>query len=802
MGRSSKRKRSLSSGGAGPSASAAVGPQTLDLPRGEGGTTIDALPAETLLAVFAHLECPARQHAACVCRRWREALLDAAFCRRVAPGQCLSEALQLCRSGDTLICAPGMYQETLLVEVPLRLVAEDHWAWERERDRERRWQRRLQQQEQQQERQQQQGRVSGGGGAGAGGAAGARHGDAAPAATAAASGAGGISGSGSGRVVGGAGGAGAVLPRGAPLVGGRPAPSVTVIALRPPVAVMNSRCCFVGFEFHTGTAHNEVSICCFGPEGDAARFELCTFSGLTGLRVPYSKGPDTRLELHDCSLIGTTQTLAAVQMDAGRLHMDRCVVQNNSVGVEVGPAALARLARCDVRWCGTALVVDGCLALAHCRLWGNGKVGNVSTDARVRSAMQESAQLLAAVPAEGGAAAAAAAAAADGSLPQLEDGAGGSAAAGPAGTGGVAAAGAAGGRQRRTGARTQRAAAAAADVAGAAAGPGPSSAAAAAAAALAAAASPTRGTRLSARRGASPFSPILAGGAVAVASTSTAAEPGAGPSAGAGRGAGGSAAGGGGGGGPRAPPRAQVEALAAAGWAEVAAAFAARGSLVRVVDSEVAAPQLIMRAGLHKDVRKKARQLVRQVYGSLDDEAAPEWEVLVASDLDSDGDDPEDDPDVEDPDELELAAAAEEDDDMLADMMGDPLDAADDPELDESGEGEGEDEDSSGSSRSGGSSGSGSGSGGSGSEEGEGEGEGSEGGGCEGAGEGAGAAGAAGEEGEGGEAGEGEGEGEGEDEDWDGGEESSGGSGGSSSSGGGSSSSDEGESSSDDSDDE
>ena len=69
------------------------------------------------------------------------------------------------------------------------------------------------------------------------------------------------------------------------------------------------------------------------------------------------------------------QTLAAVQMDAGRLRMDRCVVQNNSVGVEVGPAALARLARCDVRWCGTALVVDGCLALAHCRLWGNGKVG-------------------------------------------------------------------------------------------------------------------------------------------------------------------------------------------------------------------------------------------------------------------------------------------------------------------------------------------------------------------------------------------------------------------------------------------
>lgn len=149
------------------------------------------------------------------------------------------------------------------MEVPLRLVAEDHWAWERQRDRERSRQRRLeerQKEREQQERQEQAtgrqlGRLSAGGAAGssggaAGGAASSKRGNAAAAIAVAAgggagTGAGGIRGSGSGRVVGGAGGAGGgggvVPPRGAPLVGGRPAPSVTVIALRPPVAVMNSR---------------------------------------------------------------------------------------------------------------------------------------------------------------------------------------------------------------------------------------------------------------------------------------------------------------------------------------------------------------------------------------------------------------------------------------------------------------------------------------------------------------------------------------------------------------------------------
>ncbi|GIM01223.1 hypothetical protein Vretimale_6021, partial [Volvox reticuliferus] len=157
-----------------------------------------------------------------------------------------------------------------------------------------------------------------------------------------------------------------------------------------------NRCCFVGFEFHTTVVHNEVSICCFGPNSPLARFEHCTFSGLTGLRVPYSKGSQTRLELYDCTLLGTTQSLAAVQMDAGKLLMNRCGIQNNSVGVEVGPEALARLADCELRWCGTALVVDGCLAMANCRLWGNGKLGNLNTDARLRAAQSYSEACLAA----------------------------------------------------------------------------------------------------------------------------------------------------------------------------------------------------------------------------------------------------------------------------------------------------------------------------------------------------------------------------------------------------------------------
>ncbi|KXZ48413.1 hypothetical protein GPECTOR_28g820 [Gonium pectorale] len=374
-----------------------------------GTSSIDSLPSETLTLIFQKLGCPAKQHAALVCRRWHRLLLEPPFVRLVPPGQSLSEALAGCSPGDTLVCPPGMYQETLLVDRPLRLVAED-------------------------------------------------------------------------------------------------------------------MCCFVGFEFHTTTPHNEVSICCFGPEAPAARFECCTFSGLTGLRVPYSKGSQTRLELYDCTLLGTTQTLAAVQMDAGQLLLSRCCVRNCAVGVEVGPEALARLVEVDVRCCGSALVVDGCLAMAGCRLWGNGKLGNNSTEARLRAAQRHAEEACA------------------------------------------------------TGPQQQ---------------------------------------------------PLAA------------------------------------------PP------------------------VVRLVGCELVAPALIVRAGLHKEVRKKARQLVQQVYGAPDAGLYHEWEVLVHSDLDSDADEEDSSVNVSgsalegsDPDSDASGS------DMDDDVEEDPLDVADDPDLDEDGEGGGSDSDS------------------------------------------------------------------------------------------------------------
>ncbi|GIL76519.1 hypothetical protein Vretifemale_6190, partial [Volvox reticuliferus] len=91
----------------------------------------------------------------------------------------------------------------------------------------------------------------------------------------------------------------------------------------------------------------------------------------------------------------------------------------------------------------------------------------------------------------------------------------------------------------------------------------------------------------------------------------------------------GNAGGSGSGGGASSISPNRVATLAAAQWAEVSAAFASRQQLVRVVGCEVTAPQLIMRTGLHKEVRKKARELVRQVYGAPDDDLFPEWEVLV-----------------------------------------------------------------------------------------------------------------------------------------------------------------------------
>ncbi|GLC50625.1 hypothetical protein PLESTB_000400700 [Pleodorina starrii] len=80
--------------------------------------------------MFAKLPFSSRQYASLVCRRWRDLLLEAPFCRHVAPSQSLSVALQACSPGDTLICPPGMYQETLLVDKPVRVVAEDHWRAE------------------------------------------------------------------------------------------------------------------------------------------------------------------------------------------------------------------------------------------------------------------------------------------------------------------------------------------------------------------------------------------------------------------------------------------------------------------------------------------------------------------------------------------------------------------------------------------------------------------------------------------------------------------------------------------------
>ncbi len=70
-----------------------------------------------------------------------------------------------------------------------------------------------------------------------------------------------------------------------------------------------------------------------------------------------------------------------MSLDAGQLQATRCVLSHCSLGVEVGPNALARLVGCTLAWCHTALVVDGCLAAQDCRLWGN---ENVRIGTRIR----------------------------------------------------------------------------------------------------------------------------------------------------------------------------------------------------------------------------------------------------------------------------------------------------------------------------------------------------------------------------------------------------------------------------------
>lgn len=62
-------------------------------------------------------------------------------------------------------------------------------------------------------------------------------------------------------------------------------------------------------------------------------------------------------------------------MAAGILSMSDCVISSNSVGVDIGPGAAALLRRCTLSFNGTALLADGCLSMAGCRLWANNKVG-------------------------------------------------------------------------------------------------------------------------------------------------------------------------------------------------------------------------------------------------------------------------------------------------------------------------------------------------------------------------------------------------------------------------------------------
>lgn len=65
------------------------------------------------------------------------------------------------------------------------------------------------------------------------------------------------------------------------------------------------------------------------------------------------------------------------------LQMQDCVLAGNSVGLDIGPAALALLRRCALRFNGSALAADGCVSLWACQLWGNGKVRTLLISPRV-----------------------------------------------------------------------------------------------------------------------------------------------------------------------------------------------------------------------------------------------------------------------------------------------------------------------------------------------------------------------------------------------------------------------------------
>lgn len=69
----------------------------------------------------------------------------------------------------------------------------------------------------------------------------------------------------------------------------------------------------------TGAISADRSICCFGPDCPAILMRNCELGGASGLLVPNSLGPRTKLILRNCHLHSVGSPMPAIAMEAGSL---------------------------------------------------------------------------------------------------------------------------------------------------------------------------------------------------------------------------------------------------------------------------------------------------------------------------------------------------------------------------------------------------------------------------------------------------------------------------------------------------
>ncbi|KAK9914883.1 hypothetical protein WJX75_001872 [Coccomyxa subellipsoidea] len=151
---------------------------------------------------------------------------------------------------------------------------------------------------------------------------------------------------------------------------GRSRRGVVIQSNRSMCILSNARACFQNIVFRAIMPSTDRSIISYGPACSYIRLEECELGGITGLLIPDSKGPDTRLVLKSCYLHGVPHS-AAVFAEAGKVRMEGCTVTNCQMAMNACQGVEVDIRNNDLSFNEVALVVDGHGLIQDNIMWGN-----------------------------------------------------------------------------------------------------------------------------------------------------------------------------------------------------------------------------------------------------------------------------------------------------------------------------------------------------------------------------------------------------------------------------------------------